>query len=170
MKSATHIIVAAGILSACSPTQVPEPQSQGDIVTEVAPTDLPGPVQSAVSEAMPDMTVLEVLRKERGQRIYFDVEGERADGSEIELDILYADGVAEVVEIQRDLPWIAVPADVQAAATAAGAAEPVRIIESTQTDGSIIYELFADGMPKNPAMEVQSKDGQVEVLAERWPH
>jgi len=54
MKSATHIIVAAGILSACSPTQVPEPQSQGDIVTEVAPTDLPGPVQSAVSEAMPD--------------------------------------------------------------------------------------------------------------------
>ena len=119
MKSATHIIVAAGILSACSPTQVPEPQSQGDIVTEVAPTDLPGPVQSAVSEAMPDMTVLEVLRKERGQRVYFDVEGERADGSEIELDVLYADGVAEVVEIQRDLPWTAVPADVQAAPMAA---------------------------------------------------
>jgi hypothetical protein len=170
MKPAIHIILAAGLFSACSPSQAPEPQSQGDLVTEVAPADLPSSVQAAVSEAMPDMTVLEVLRKERGERVYFDVEGERADGSEIELDILYADGVAEVVEIQRDLPWTDVPVDVQAAATAAGAAEPVRIIESTQTDGSIIYELFADGMPKDPAMEVKAKDGQVEVLTERWPH
>ena len=110
------------------------------------------------------------LRKERGDRVYFDVEGERADGSEIELDILFADGVAEVVEIQRDLAWADVPGDVRDAAFEAGAAEPVRIIESVQTDGSIIYELFADGMPSDPAMEVKSHEGQVEVLTERWPH
>lgn len=170
MKPALNILFAAGLLSACAPTQAPEPQGQGDVVTEIAASDLPGPVQAAVLESMPDMTILEVLRKERGDRVYFDVEGERADGSEIELDVLFADGTAKVVEIQRDLPWSAVPEAVQSAAMTAGAAEPVRIIESTQTDGSIIYELFADGMPKDPAMEVRVRDGEVEVLAERWPH
>ncbi len=170
MKPAIHIFVAAGLLAACSADPAPSDHGQSDIVTELAPADLPGPVQAAVSATMPDMTVMEVLRKERGDRVYFDVEGERADGSEIELDILFADGVAEVVEIQRDLPWADVPGDVRDAAFEAGAAEPVRIIESVQTDGSIIYELFAEGMPSDPAMEVKSHEGQVEVLAERWPH
>lgn len=170
MKPVIYITIAAGLLAACSQEPAQTLQSQGDIVTEVAPDDLPGPVQAAVSAAMPDMTVQEVLRKERDERVYFDVEGERADGSEIELDILYADGVAEVVEIQRDLAWSDVPATVREAAQSAGASEPVRIIESVQTDGSIIHELFAEGQPSNPAMEVKTSDGQVEVLAERWPH
>ena len=170
MKPVIYITIAAGLLAACSQEPAQTLQSQGDIVTEFAPDDLPGPVQAAVSAAMPDMTVQEVLRKERDERVYFDVEGERADGSEIELDILYADGVAEVVEIQRDLAWPDVPATVREAAQSAGASEPVRIIESVQTDGSIIYELFAEGQPSNPAMEVKTSDGQVEVLAERWPH
>lgn len=170
MKTLISITVAAGLLAACSQEPAATLPSQGDIITEIAPGDLPGPVQAAVSAAMPDMVIQEVLRKERNERVYFDVEGERADGSEIELDILYADGVAEVVEIQRDLAWSDVPATVREAALSAGAGEPVRIIESVQTDGSIIYELFAAGQPSDPAMEVKTSEGKVEVLAERWPH
>mgnify|MGYP000153282304 CR=1 FL=1 len=47
----------------------------------------------------------------------------------------------------------------------------LRVIESKQAeDGSVIYELFADGQPADPAMEVRVLDGEAEVLAERWPH
>jgi hypothetical protein len=44
------------------------------------------------------------------------------------------------------------------------------VIESRQTDGTVIYELFADGAPAMPALEVALRDGQAKVLAEVWPH
>jgi hypothetical protein len=53
---------------------------------------------------------------------------------------------------------------------AAGEVWPVRLIESKQTDGSIVYELFAPGKPAEPSLEVMLKDGQAKVLTERWPH
>jgi hypothetical protein len=46
----------------------------------------------------------------------------------------------------------------------------VRVIESTQNDGAVIYELFAPGQPKTPALEVSWKDGKAKVLTEAWPH
>ncbi|WP_300572553.1 hypothetical protein [Phenylobacterium sp.] len=42
--------------------------------------------------------------------------------------------------------------------------------ESKQTDGSIVYELFAEGKPQTPSLEVMWKDGQAKVLTETWPH
>jgi len=57
-----------------------------------------------------------------------------------------------------------------AARSATGASAPERIMESRQTDGGVIYKLFAAAQPAKPAMEVRLKDGRVEVLTERWPH
>ncbi|MEL6955387.1 MAG: hypothetical protein AAFO88_01970, partial [Pseudomonadota bacterium] len=86
-------------------------------------------------------------------------------------DVLMEGEEARIVEIQRDLSWSDVPADVrEVGLEASGGALPVRTIESTQTDGSVIYELFADGKPSDPAYEVRVRGGEVELLSERWVH
>jgi hypothetical protein len=124
-----------------------------------------------VHAAVPDLEIKEAERKERDGRVYYDVEGVKADGSEIELDLLGESGVYKVVEIQRDIRWAEAPENARAAAAAApNAFEPVRVIESRQTDGSVIYELFAEGAPEKPAREVRVADGKAEVLKEEWPH
>ena len=81
-----------------------------------------------------------MLKKVRGDRVYFDVEGEDGDGSEIEFDVLMQeDGSAQIVEIQRDLEWSDVPEEVRSIALeASGGETPVRTIESLQTDGAVI--------------------------------
>jgi len=140
-------------------------------ITPVAAADLPAQVVSAVKAAAPGLTIRTAELKEREARRYFDVEGVLADGSEIEFDLLETAGVWAIVETQRDIDWTSAPAAVQDAARAAQAAvAPVRVIESRQNDGMIIYELFAAGQPRTPAMEVSWKDGQARVLAEVWPH
>jgi len=132
---------------------------------------IPAEVRALAEKTVPGIVIAEAERKEREGRIYYDVEGKRADGSEVELDILQEGATLTVVEIQRDLAWKDVPATVTSAAKAApGAVEPVRVIESTQTDGSVVYELFAAGKPTEPAMEVRLKDGKAAVLTERLPH
>ena len=117
------------------------------------------------------MTIKEAQRKARENRVYFDIEGNRPDGSEVELDVLEKDGKFEVVEIQRDIAWADAPASVKAVAEASGKSiAPVRVIESAQPDGTIIYELFAEGKPAKPSLEVRLKDGKADVLTEEWPH
>lgn len=176
---------AAALLAACEePTselvliedadaiyESPPPAPPDVVITELSAADVPEAVRAAAMAASPEMTILGAEKKVREGRVYFDVEGELPDGSEIELDMLEtADGV-EVVEIQRDLDWGDVPAMARDAAVAVKAdVAPVRVIESKQTDGSVIYELFAEGQPGDPAMEVRVMDGAAEVLAERWPH
>lgn len=128
---------------------------------------VPADVAAAVKKAMPQMTISEAELKERDGRRYYDVEGTLPDGSEIELDMLQTPQGWEVVEIQRDIAWASAPVPVRAAA---GRAEPVRVIESRQTDGTVIYELFAPGQPKDPALEVKWRDGKAELLTSRWPH
>lgn len=127
----------------------------------------PPDVVAAVKKAMPNMKIAEAELKEREGRRYYDVEGTLADGSEIELDLLQTPQGWQVVEIQRDIAWNTAPAAVIAAA---GKAKPVRVIESKQTDGSIVYELFAEGKPATPSLEVMWKDGKAKVLTEVWPH
>ena len=51
-----------------------------------------------------------------------------------------------------------------------GNLEIVRIIESVQTDNSIIYEVFVAGHSDGPRFEVQAKAGEVHFLPERWKH
>lgn len=137
----------------------------------VAGDALPAELRALAERTVPGMTIAEAERKEREGRVYYDVEGKRPDGSEVELDVLQEGNAFRVVEIQRDIAWSEAPAAAIAAAKAApGAFAPERVIESTQTDGTVIYELFAAGRKDEPAMEVSLKDGKAAVLGERWAH
>ena len=132
---------------------------------------LPAELRALAERTVPGMTIVEAERKEREGRVYYDVEGTRPDGSEVELDVLQEGNGFRVVEIQRDIAWSAAPAAAIAAAKAApDAFTPERVIESNQTDGTVIYELFAPGRTDEPAMEVRVKDGKAEVLGTRWAH
>lgn len=172
-RNALILAVLFGVVAACGETPEPVVEAAAEVeITEVAPADLPADVRALAEGAAEGFVVTEVLKKVRDGRTYYDVEGELPDGSEIEFDILMTDTGPEIVEIQRDLDWADVPEAVREAAEAAEpGAVPARVIESTQTDGVIIYELFAPGAPADPAMEVSlSPEGEVNVLAERWPH
>ncbi|GAA0635977.1 PepSY domain-containing protein [Brevundimonas lenta] len=170
-------ILATGViaLAACNQAE-PAPPADAPVapetkITATTAADIPEAVRAAVLAARPGMVIAEAELKEREGRRYYDVEGS-VDGAEIELDLLETPQGWRVVEIQRDLAWSAVPAGVHAAAEAARAGfTPVRVIESTQAeDGAVIYELFADGQPETPVLEVRVKDGKTEVLKEVWPH
>ena len=146
----------------------PGPVTNASAVEEGA---IPAEVRALAEKSVPGMTIAEAERKEREGRVYWDVEGKCADGSEVELDILQDGASYTLVEIQRDLAWAEMPQAAASAARAApGAFTPVRVIESVQADGSIVYELFADGKPGEPAMEVQMKDGKATVLGTRSAH
>lgn len=133
--------------------------------------DAPASVLALVAEQRDDFTPLEVEKKVRDGRVYYDIEGVLDDGSELEFDILMTKDGPKVVEIQRDIPWSAVPGDVKTITLdATKGSVPVRIIEGKQTDGSIIYEMFADGKPSEPAIEVRVENGVATLLEERWPH
>jgi hypothetical protein len=169
---ATGVIVAACQPSAPASDAAPEASvAPKTDITPTAAADVPPAVQAAVQAARPGFVIEEAELKEREGRRYYDVEG-ALNGAELELDLLETPQGWTVVEIQRDLPWAEVPQSVHTATNAARADfTPVRIIESTQSgDGAVIYELFADGQPATPALEVRVKDGGTEVLKEVWPH
>ena len=169
------LAVATGViaLAACSRSEAPTEASTppATAITPTAAADIPDAVRAAVLAARPTMVIAEAELKERDGRRYYDVEG-TVDGADIELDLLETPQGWRVVEIQRDLPWSAVPAGVRTSAeTARAGFVPVRVIESVQAeDGAVIYELFADGQPATPAQEVRAHDGRVDVLKEAWPH
>jgi hypothetical protein len=165
IRSLAALLCAAALAACAAPRE--------EVVTEITPTaaaDIPPAVLTAVRAAMPGITVAEAELKVREGRRYYDVEGRMPDGSEIELDLLETNGAWAVVEIQRDIEWAQAPAAVRAAAAARRAVSPVRVIESRQTDGRIIYELFAPGRPATPALEVMWDGRTAAVLAETWPH
>lgn len=41
---------------------------------------------------------------------------------------------------------------------------PVRVIESVQTDGAVVYELFAPGLLAQPTLEVRGQNGEAGLL------
>ncbi|MGV1684707.1 hypothetical protein [Sphingopyxis sp. NJF-3] len=137
-------------------------------IETVAAADLPAGVREAALARVPGLTIAGAERKQRDGMIFYDVEGTRPDGSEVELDLLEEKGRFTVVEVQRDIAWAEAPPAVIAAAKAApDAFEPVRVIESTQEDGTVIYELFAAGRPDEPAAEIDWKDGKAALRRER---
>lgn len=166
-------LVALALLAGCSPDNdgelPPGPKAQ---ITEIDTAALPPALLPVIEAAMPGMKIAETERKERDGRVYFDIEGTRADGSEVELDVLAEGGGYRVVEIQRDIAWASADPQALTAARAAGLSfAPARVIESRQVaDGSIVYELFEPGNADEPAMEVRLKDGKAEALTERSPH
>jgi hypothetical protein len=160
------LTLAFAFMASAAVAGVPETK-----VTPVAAADLPRAVVAVVSAAAPGLRIKEAELKEREGRRYYDVEGLLPDGAEIEFDLLERKGAWVIVETQRDIAWMAAPQAVRdAAAKAAAKVDPVRVIESTQNDGQVIYELFAAGQPKAPALEVSWKRGVAKVLSEAWPH
>ena len=142
-----------------------------DVVVNIAPAELPTSARSAIEAAVPGMQIAGIERKEREGRVYLDVEGTRPGGEEVELDLLAEGGNWRVVEIQRDIAWSAVPSSVRRAVEASGRViDPVRVIESRQTDGTIVFELFAPSDPKRPSLEVRLANGRATILREEWPH
>ena len=146
--------------------QVPETK-----ITPVVAADLPPAVVAVVTAAAPGLKIKAAEFKEREDRRYYDVEGVLPDGAEIEFDLLQTGETWKIVETQRDIAWTATPQPVRdAAVKAVPRIAPVRVIESTEDDGQVIYELFAEGQPKAPALEVSWKGGKAKVLTEAWPH
>lgn len=137
-------------------------------ITDLDPGDVPEDVRVLAGSAAQGFRILAAQKKERGDRIYFDVEGSLPDGRELEFDILLTDSGPEIVETQRDINWADAPEAVRAATPEVA---PARVIESKQADGTVIYELFAPGAPVDPAIEVAlDTEGNARVLEERWPH
>ncbi len=151
--------------------QVALPQGPHTTITSLTPAELPSALTARVLAASPDLTITGAERKEREDRIYFDVSGQRPDGAEIELDVQQINGDFDIVEIQRDLTFDDMPAPVRALTESAlGQNRPVRIIESVQKDVLVIFELFAAGQPAEPSAEVRFENGEAKLLTERWPH
>lgn len=162
-------MIALPVLAAL--IQVALPQGPHTIITPLTPTELPPALTARVLAASPGLTITGAERKEREDRIYFDVAGQRPDGAEIELDVQQIDGDFDIVEIQRDLAFDDMPEPVRAlTASALGQNRPARIIESVQKDGVAIFELFAPGQPSEPSAEVRFENGEAKFLTERWPH
>ena len=68
------------------------------MITELGADQIPEGARAAALEAVPKMSFAGAERKERDGMVFFDVEGTRADGSEVELDMLLEDG-ADVVAV-----------------------------------------------------------------------
>ncbi|MEO9461273.1 MAG: hypothetical protein ABJ242_00930 [Marinomonas sp.] len=172
-------VISAALLSACAPSaeeaaddsailsEAPE-----SVSTDLDVANLPDGITAAAEAKIPGMTIAEVEKKEREGMVFFDVEGARPDGSEVELDMKQeADGSVTVVEVQRDIAWDAVPADARAVAEKVdNMFTPERVIESVQNDGTVIYELFAPGKTDAPSAEIAVKDGEAKMLTERWKY
>lgn len=183
MRRTAPVLTFAALVAACSPAAGPAGNAAADngvlaegpetAISNVATTDLPAGLAALVEATVPGMTIVEAERKERDGRVYYDVEGTRPDGSEVEIDVLQAaGGKLTAVEIQRDIDWASAPAPVRdAAAAKKDAFVPERVIESRQVeDGAVIYELFKPGQKDEPAMEVRWQNDKAEVLSERAVH
>ena len=164
------LITLSCLLMSCSQADVP--RSNAAVTTEVALSDVPQSVKDVVKAARADFQMSEVLKKVRDGRVYYDVEGELPGDVEIEFDVLMTEQGPKIVEIQRDIVWSDVPSNARKVVDVANKdnLEIVRIIESVQTDNSIIYEVFVAGHSDGPRFEVQAKAGEVHLLPERWKH
>lgn len=178
------LVGALALLAACdgaADTVRPAPEEAANASGTVETTgkietplgDVPEPVLAAAKAAQPTMTVTAAEAEVRDGRNYFDIEGRLPDGAEIELDLMEDAGTWRVVETQRDIGFAEAPEAVRAAFTEAGAGfTPVRVIESRQNDGLIIYELFgpSDGGSDGTKVEVKYDGRNAEVLTEEWAH
>ena len=180
--SVRHLIGPAmlALLSACAAEQ-DRPRSPPEAVkvaasgkVDVPLGEVPREVLAAAASAQPGFVPGEAEAETRDGRRYFDLGGTMPDGSEIEFDVVEQDGRWRVVEIQRDIPFDAVPPAVrQASAAHDSSLRPTRVIESRQVDGALtIYELFAPaaGNPQGRKVEIKWDGRKAEVLAREWAH
>ncbi|WP_218668001.1 hypothetical protein [Sphingopyxis sp. KK2] len=153
---------------AAAPDKAALPDGPKAEIATIDAANLPEGVRAVVLAAVPDIEISGAQRKARDGMVFYDVEGSRGDGSEVELDVIDEGGIYRVVEIQRDIAWSEAPAAVRAAADVApDRFVPARVIESTQTDGSVIYELFTVDKPDEPTAEIDWKNGDAKLRTER---
>jgi len=157
-------------LMACTNAEPPRASTSEN--TEIALSDVPQSVSEVVMAARSDFKMSEVVKKVRDGRVYYDVEGELPGGEEIEFDVLMTEQGPQIVEIQRDIAFEAVPQKAREITEKANKdnLEIVRVIESIQTDNSIIYEVFVADHPGDPRFEVHVQGGKAKLLAARWEH
>jgi hypothetical protein len=150
------VAIAACFVAACSP-----PAANTETPATTAPVVDPA-VAEAVTAAMPGVTITAGAADGEGE---YEVTG-TLNGQEYEFDLMGPGGGWRVVEIQRDIVWADAPAPVRdVVATAPNAILPARVIESRQpVDGSVVYELFAEGAPDTPTMEVRLMDGEAAIM------
>lgn len=130
---------------------------------------VPDDVLAAVRRARPRLAVTAAEHEVRDGREYYDVGGTLADGSELELDLMKDAGGWQVVEIQRDIGFAAVPEPVRSALPPGW--QPGRVIESDQGDGVVIYEFFGSGpQGEEVKREVRWQNGAAELLEDEWMH
>lgn len=148
--------------------------SATDEITEIPLQEVPASVSAVVKAQSAEFKMVEVLRKGRDGRIYYDVEGKLPNGDEIEFDVLMTKDGPKVVEIQRDILWRATPGPVRKTVAKANTEKQkvVRVIESKQADTDIIiYEIFIAGYPAKPRFEVSvDGDGPAKRLETPWKH
>lgn len=137
---------------------------------DVPIAEVPAQVLAAARAARPGFTAMEAEAETRDGRSYFDVGGTLPDGTEVEFDIMEEGGTWRVVETQRDIAFAALPGPVRAAHGAGFT--PGRVIESTQADGLVIYELFGEarGNPEGRKVEIKWDGQRAEVLQAEWAH
>jgi hypothetical protein len=170
--------LAAMLVLSCGPQPAanePAPaagvQSSGKLAVPVG--RVPPEVVAVALERVPDLSLASAEAETREGRRYYDLGGTRADGSEIELDIMEEGRRWRVVETQRDIRFEAAPRAVRDAARAHDVSlEPTRVIESRQEDGLVIYELYAPagGDPQGRKLEIKWDGRQASVLAREWAH
>ena len=159
--------------AATTPAANTAPRKSAVEITEIPLADVPEEITTMVTAAYPGFTPVEVIRKIRDGKTYYDVEGELKGGSELEFDVLLTDAGPEIVEIQRDIDSRLIPTNAREVLDAANSEnlEIARVIESVQTnDNSIIYEIFVEGHPSDPRFEVQVIGEDATLLAERAEH
>jgi len=132
-------------------------------------TDVPAGVISVKKEANPDFEMLEAQKELKHGNTYYDIEGLTASGNEIEFDMLFnADGTWSIAEIQRDLTLEQTPQPVtELYEKNVVGVVPVRIIESDQGGGVIVYEFFTNEQGQEKKYEIKL---EVELLEKEWTH
>ena len=156
MKRYVSALVIA--LTAC--TQPADKAADAPSADAASPVD--PAIAAVVQAAMPGVIITAGAANGGGE---YEVTG-MANGEEYEFDLMGPEGGWRVVEIQRHIAWGDAPAAVRdVVATAPNGFLPERVIESRQAaDGSVVYELFAEGAPEAPALEVRFLDGQAAIM------
>ena len=139
---------------------------------DVPINNVPAEVMAVAREKRPALTFTEAEKEMRGGHEYFDLEGHDDTGNVIELDLMHGETGWVVVEIQRDIMWEVVPTLVQETLMQhVPEVKPVRIIESDQDNGTIVYEFFTrDGAGMEKKYEVSLTGEDAMFLKEEWKH
>lgn len=133
--------------------------------------EIPPEILKLVTELEPGFVLKEAEKELKHGNTYYDIEGEKADGSEIEFDLMQVENQWKVMEIQRDVTLVQCPPEVINTYHDNSSFKPERIIESKQMTGEVIYEFYTTlTNGKEVKHEIKFVDGKAEFLEKEWEH